>query len=210
MTAAHRRHAEAVSALVLRARQSVDAPWFAGAWNLNLAIIRGEDVGTWGDLIAVATEDDIGRPVALALKACGSAWVGEWGAPTAPGGCVYVVQQYAPGGYALGTHRGRPALVQRKPFRLVRWPPGREIPSASKLEHLATTDGFDGIVGANLHNLSGDRSPGALPGRDDSEGCTLAAYQHEYGALLALVRRQAERRGSSVVSPAFVYRSDIG
>jgi len=189
-------------------RESVGAPWFTAPWDLNLIVIRSGRVGRWDDRIVVATVDDTGREIVLVCQATGDAWEGEWTNPTHPDGCIYVLDQHVPGGYALGEHKGRPALRQQRPFHCVRWPRTRgTVPTVEELEELAEFGhDFTENRGTHIHNRVSDRAPEA-PATNDSEGCTVTLYQHQHAALIELVKVQKRVRGSDVVSPTFCKRS---
>ena len=184
-------------------RSAAGAPWFSDPWDLNLVVLRSQHVGRWDDRILVGCLDDAGDPVVEDFACTADAWEGEWTAPTNPAGCVYILDGYYPGGLSVGTHKGRPALRQRTPFRYVRWDPtAGTIPTVAQLEERALKHGFTGICGTHLHNRVSNMAPGR-PRTDDSEGCVVSRYYHQHAALLELVATQRSRVGSDVVSPTF-------
>lgn len=184
-------------------------PWFTKAWDLNLVIARAPDVGTWESRLYVACVDDVGREVVLEAPCTGSAWKGEWTHPSNSAGCVYVLDQHVTGGLTLGKHRGRDALVQRKPFRCVRWEPDGTVPTVEQLQaRAANGHEVEGMFGLNVHNRASGIAP-AEPRTDDSEGCTVLLYYHHHAALLELVRQQETFRGSAIVSPTFCRLADV-
>jgi len=179
-------------------------PWFSEPWDLNLLILRSGTVGQWDDLAVMAFMDDNGRNLVYAVQCTADAWEGEWTNPTHPDGCCYILDGRYPGGYALGEHKGRPALRQQKPFDYVRWPKGRTVPSVADLDALAAEGAhFSDICGTHLHNRASGRSP-AQPRTDDSEGCVVSLHYHEHAGLIELVRQQGRFAGSLSVSPTFI------
>lgn len=188
-------------------RQAIGAPWFTKPWDLNLLIFRDQEVGTFGDRVMIATRDDAGLPVVFVAEAAGDAWRGEWLRPTHPQGCVFTLNGHYPGGFRVGLHKRRPALVQARPFRYVRWP-GGSVPTVAQLEARALHHAFTDNRATNLHNRAGLASP-AIPGTDDTEGCTLIRHQHEHAAIMQLAKQQEKIRGSDVVSPTFGSLADL-
>jgi hypothetical protein len=195
--------------LLMAYRKAIGVPFFTQPWDLNLFVVRDDVVGTWGDLVIAACVDDAGRQVVLRCTATGDAWAGEWPNPTNPAGCVYTLDQHVEAGFILGAHKGRPALIQQRPFRYVRWPRGAgRAPRVSELEELAKRESFLGLCGTHVHNRASDKTP-AIPATDDSEGCTVDLYQHEHAALIRLVQQQNDRRGALTVSPTFCKRREL-
>lgn len=188
-------------------RDSVDAPWFTKAWDLNLLIARSGRVGQFDDLILLACVDDAGRQHARKFMATGDAWEGEWTDPTHSDGCIYVLDQHVPGGLDLGEHKTRPALRQVKPFRYVRWP-GGHVPTVVELEERAAAHAFTDNRGTHLHNRASGRAPD-VPQTDDSEGCTVTLLYPDHVSLIEFVKQQGTYRGSTIVSPTYCKRSAL-
>lgn len=190
-------------------REAMGAPWFTAPWDLNMIIARTNHVGEWDDRIFVACVDDNGREVVESFVCTGDAWEGEWLDPTHSGGCAYVLDQHVVGGLRRGTHKGRDALVQAKPFYFVRWDPetGR-VPTVRELEALALEPGrklYD-VRGFNVHDRYNGQAPDK-PAKDDSEGCTVQLYKHRHTMLMGMMDLQLEFRGASSVSPTYVRKS---
>ncbi len=204
-------HVKAVYTAVKALRERLGAPWFTKPWDLNCVIARSGAVGAWDDLVLFACNDDAGRPVVFTTTATGDAWTGEWTNPTHPNGCIYVLDGHYKRGFAIGKHKGRPALVQRADFRYVRWPKGMgRPPSVSELVARAEAGhAFTDNRGTHLHNRVSDRTPEA-PETDDSEGCTVNLYYHEHYGMMKLVEVQKSRRGTTIVSPTFCQRATLG
>lgn len=187
-------------------RRTINAPWFGDPWDLNLFVARDGVVGTWGDRVIAATVDDAGRDVVVQCVATGDASGGEWRAPTNPAGCVWTRDQHIPSGLILGEHKGRPALLQVRPFAYVRWKDPSHVPTVAELEARPT---FIAMCGTHVHNRVSDKTP-QVPGLDDSEGCSVNLYQHEHAALIRLVEQQRDRLGSATVSPTYCKLAAIG
>jgi hypothetical protein len=190
-------------------RLSRGLPWFDDPYDLNLAIVRGELVGEWDDLVCIAYIDEDGREVVESWPCTADAWRGEWADPTHPDGCVYILDQHVPGGYKPGLHRGRLAMRQARPFHYVRWPAalGR-VPSVQDLEDRAALHGFHDNRGTHIHNRVSARTP-VRPARDDSEGCVVTLRQHHMRSIRDLVALQQRHVGSAVLSPTFVRARDL-
>lgn len=187
-------------------RRTIGAPWFTRPWDLNLLVARSERVGLWDDLVIVATLDDSGREVVLECMATGDAWAGEWIGPSNGAGCIFTLDQHVKGGLQLGEHNGRPALRQVADFRYVRWPPSmKRAPTVGELEMQSSSKG---INGTHIHNRVSDKAPMA-PAMDDSEGCTVLLYQHEYAALIRMCEQQIARHGIDRFSPTYCKRSAL-
>lgn len=181
-------------------RESIGAPWFTDPWDLNLIVARSGFVGFWDDLIILAFTDSAGRQVVESYPATGDAWQGEWLRPTHPEGCIYVLDQHVKGGLELGLFKGRPALRQRRPFKYVRWPRNKgHVPSVEELDVLSS---FIGTQGTHIHNRVSGNTP-EKPATDDSEGCTVALYQHHWASVINLVEEQEKRLGSAIISPTY-------
>lgn len=199
---------QALYADLKRYRLSRKMPWFDKPWDLNLFILRDNEIGSWRDRIVGVTVDDRGHIVIQSNTASSDASAGEWANPTHPKGCVWVAEQHVPGGYVLGQHNKRIALRQRKPFKCVRWPPSMgRIPTVAELRALVATHGFVDNRSTNLHNRASGRTPDA-PKLNDTEGCPINLYYHEHIALMELVIQQRRFRGSAVVSPTFAMLAD--
>lgn len=195
-------------ALLRGYRAKIGAPWFDKAWDLNYFVLRSPRVGEFDDLSIFATRDDAGRDVALVCKAAGDAWGGEWTNPSNPLGVPYTLDGHYPQALELGTFKGRPALLQVKPWRYVRWK-GDHLPTVAELEERAKVAQFTGQCGTHVHNRVSYRAP-LVPGKDDTEGCTLHCYQHEHAAAIELVGTQFKVHNTSKVSPTFAKLSAIG
>ena len=181
-------------------RRAIDAPWFTSPFDLNLIIARSGNVGIWDDQVLFAFTDDGGRNVVEAYTATGDAWEGEWTDPSNAEGCIYILDQHVPGGLELGKFKNRRALRQQKPYEFVRWPKEyNRIPTVAELEAL---DRQTGNQGTHIHNRVSGLAP-LKPGTDDSEGCTVFLYQHQYAGMLRLVEEQKKRHGSTVISPTY-------
>lgn len=190
-------------------RESIGAPWFTAAWDINLIISRDDVVGTWGDRAFACTVDDAERIVVQTIRCTSDAWEGEWAAPSHPDGCVWVLNQHVPGGFTLGEHKGRPALRQARPFLNVRWPASSGVPTVEQLEARANAGfAFSDVRGTHFHNRVNGDAP-ARPRPNDSEGCTVSLYYHQHAALIALVERQRDVHGSTVVSPTYCGKRDL-
>ncbi len=191
------------------AREKDGARFWTKPWDLNLFVLRGNVVGTWDDVVLVATVDDCQREVLLRCAATADAWSGEWLNPTAKGGCIYTLNGTYPRGLELGIFKGRVALRQVAPFRYVRWPDRHRIPTVPELEALGSAAGFTDTVGTHVHNRISDKTP-LNPATDDSEGCTVTLYQHEHAALIRLSQQQRERHGTGILTPTFAERAALG
>lgn len=190
-------------------RGAIDVPWFTAPWDLNLIISRDNAVGTWGDRAFVCFTDDAGRELVQVIRCTSDAWQGEWTAPSHPDGCLWVVNQHIPQGFVLGEHKGRPALRQQRAFLNVRWPAANGVPTTSQLEDRANLGlAFTEARGTHFHNRVNGDAP-ERPRPNDSEGCTVSLWQHQHAALISLVKRQLEIRGSSVISPTFCSKPDL-
>ena len=187
-----------------RIRQNL--PWFTAAFDLNLVVLRSGTVGRWDDLTCWAFTDDAGRKCVELFVATGDAWEGEWVHPTHPNGCAYVLDQHVAGGYRIGKHHGRSALVQVKPFAFTRWPKGEgRPPTVAELETLPV---WTDIRGFNLHDRVTGRTP-ERPATDDSESCTVHLFKHQHFAALELVAQQGARGLGDTVSVTFGKRADL-
>lgn len=189
-------------------RQRLSLPWFTDPWDLNLVILRSDEVGRWDDLLCLAYVDGDGREHVEVIPCTSDAWVGEWTSPTHPDGCLYILDQHVPGGYGPGLHKGRPALRQREPFRYVRWPRRDRIPTVDELEALAASASFTGIRGTHVHNRVSDRVP-ERPARDDSEGCVVVMRAGDIHVVMRLVELQRRHVGTDTVSPTFARLRDL-
>ncbi len=190
-------------------REDRGLPWFDALYDLNLVILRDEEVGNWGDWICLAFTDETGQQVVEAFQSSADAWDGEWTDPTHPGGCIFIVDQHVVGGYAPGPHNGRPAIRQVRPFTYVRWPPGKGYkPTVRELEARRPRHEFEAIRNTNLHDRVSDRQPDR-PARDDSEGCPLTRSRASLVRIRALAATQKRHVGTDAMSPTFGRLKDL-
>jgi len=187
-------------------RAKIEAPWFHRPFDLNLFVVRSGNVGLWDDSVLVAFTDDGGRECVESYTVTGDAWYGEWTKPTHSDGCIYVLDQHVSGGLELGLFKSRQAMRQCKDFRYVRWPKGKGyVPSVTELQ---LQPSFSGNRFTHIHNRVSGYAP-MKPRTDDSEGCTVFLYQHQYAGFLRLVIEQKKRYGSAIVSPTYCSLSEL-
>lgn len=183
-------------------RLAAGAPWFTWPWDLNLVVVRSGVVGLWDDAVVVACRDDSDRPIVVEVQATGDASAEEFRQATHPDGAIWVLPQHVPGGLALGEYRGRVSLLQREPYRYVRWPSDGTVPTVDQLLERAKQHTFTAIRGTHIHPRSSAVAP-VVPRAHDSAGCTVPLYRHEWASVVALVELQGLRRGSRIVSPTY-------
>ena len=183
-------------------RLAAGAPWFTAPWDLNLIVFRSGVIGLWDDAVVVACRDDSDRPIVVEVRATGDASMAEFRQSTHRDGAIWVLPQHVPGGLVLGEFRGRVSLLQREPFRYVRWPSDGTVPTVDQLLERAREHEFVARRGTHIHPRSSNATP-LRPMSYDSAGCTVPLYRHEWASVVALVELQGIRRDSRIVSPTY-------
>lgn len=157
--------------------------WFErGDYNLNLVGVRSESrkPGSFDDLL-------------ICIYKVGGAWTLHlWPITTDPGtrylerpinpagAAILAHPQQILGGYKIGLHRGRDALVQAERMRV--WRDGNRDDVLDWGEGL-----MEGWYGINMHDTPHSTNHGA------SAGCQVFAQRDELKALLDLVERTGGR-----------------
>ena len=192
-------------------RTAAGGRWFTKPFDLNLVIVRSQVLGRWDDTAFWAFTDDAGRELVEAHTVTGDAWEGEWLNPSHRDGCLFILDQHVNAAFAVGktkvgTKNERTCLRQRSPFDYARWVANGSIPTPAQLEALARSGAkFTAVRYSHLHNRVSGRTP-EKPATDDSEGCVVYLYQHQFVAMLELVAQQKARGHGDTVSATFITR----
>lgn len=187
-----------------RVRDRYDAPWYTGPWNLNVLVLRSDDVAEYDDFIIFAYEDDAERQCVHVCLATGDASAEEWIAPHHPSGCIWIRPQHAPAAHKLGDFRGRPSLLQVQPLSYSRWQ-GRHVPSTGELLGLPV---FRDRCGTHIHPRHSAFTPRNV-GRNDSWGCTVPVQPSEWAGALDLIRLQSINYKTTTVSVTYAQIADL-
>lgn len=196
-----------------RYRLSRGHPWFDAPHDLNLLIMRDEEVGNWRDWVCLAYTVEGGRRIVESFASSADASDREWIDPTHPDGCIFTVDQHVVSGFRPGMHgRGRwrrPALEQVAPFRYVRWHRRhRRKPTVAELQALEPEFGFVADRHTNLHDRVSDRDPDR-PAPGDTTGCTLTRRRAAIARILHLCAVQKRHVGVDTLSPTFGRLRDL-
>lgn len=127
---------------------------FERAHSANLIVVRGYGgPGDWDGMLYLAWRGPLAGWIIRAWPAATRPGVGYLTSPIHPmGGAMIAPGQYR-GAYQRGLHKGRPALVQTGPVKVLR------DPDRDRIHEPETPD--TGLFGVNIHDIT---HPGGLAG----------------------------------------------
>jgi hypothetical protein len=181
------------------------APWcsFDRRFNLNVLAIRSDspdNSNLFDDALAVTYHDGVVARTRL-MPVTTDPGRPYRATPMRPEGCAVLAPQYAHLSHGLGTHKGRPALVQVGPLKVWR------VPAGVSLDRTVEPIEAPRTACINIHDGPGDAASGQV-GRW-SAGCIVTRRLHDLEALLSLVRAQATSGLGDRVSLLLVDVRDI-
>lgn len=163
-------------------RLAAGAPWFEKPNDLNVFGVRRPDArGAFDDVIVWAFTHPKGVGVAFKAPATTDPSRKWLRTPLNPAGCAILVPGHYPRSHVLGTHRGRPGMVQDAPMRIWR-DNNRDDVAAPTTEILPAP----ALVRINIHDAIG-----ADAGEAASAGCQVFQYTSHLTGFLGSVRAQS-------------------
>ena len=163
----------------------------SGSFNLNLIGVRTTDDGanTFNDLFYIAFRDGTGVARALGFNITTDPGTDYRVNPLNEKGTGIIAPGQHRGAWAIGKHKGEPALVQVKPMAVFRDNDKNDVLDFDPSTVESVLGGF------NCHKAS--KTGTSLTVGKWSAGCQVFANCHDHDVLLALCERAASLYGNS-------------